>query len=439
MTLSQQSTIYALASGRGKAGVAVVRISGPNARHAVARLTKDAGLPPRVATLVTLQHQQCVIDRALALVFPAPNSFTGEDVVELHTHGSPAILSLLFDALKHDARPAEAGEFSRRAFLNGKFDLVQAEGLADLIDAETASQHTQAMRQLSGEMSDRLHALREAVIEPLALLEAYIDFPDEEIPPSVLAVTQEKVAALRALILQLLADGKIGEKIRDGIEVVIFGPPNAGKSSLINYLSRRELAIVSSEPGTTRDMLEAHLDIGGYDVTLVDTAGLREGEGEIESEGIRRATQRAHRSDLKICMLEAKHAAEQYQEMLPHIDANTLIVINKTDLAVPPALPARSIHVSVKEGKNMNSLIEAVMQKVQDMMGKTPSPLITQARHRNSLEEAAKALDGFSLDQPLELACESLRQAAFSIGKITGNVSVDELLDVVFSRFCIGK
>ncbi len=438
---AQPSTIYALASGHGKAGIAVVRISGPHA-CAVVTFLSDGKLPkPREATIIKLAQHGARLDSALALYFPAPHSFTGEDVLELHTHGSHAVLKLLFEALNKipGFRHAEPGEFSRRAFLNNKFDLMEAEGLADLIDAETVAQHKQAMRQLSGETSGQVHALREKILEPLALLEAYIDFPDEEIPPLVLTETAEKVAAVRGLILQMLDDGGIGEKIREGVEIVIFGPPNVGKSSLINILSKREVAIVSDEPGTTRDMIEVQLELGGYGVTLVDTAGLREAQGKIEAEGVRRAEARTRESDFKICMLEANAAREQYAEVAALIDDNTLIIINKTDITTAPSLPAPTHGISVKTGQGIDSLVELMVLNVRSHMEKTVSPLITRARHRSALANTSQSLARFSIDQPLELACEELRQAASEIGKITGKIMVDDILDLVFSRFCIGK
>ena len=439
--MDSSSTIYALASGYGKAGVAVVRISGPLALGAVAHLSNHKQLTPRTATLLTLSHHGAVIDRALAVYFPAPHSFTGEDVLELHIHGSPAVLKLLLAALSRipGFRAAAPGEFSRRAFLNQKLDLLEAEGLADLINAETAAQHRQALRQLSGEASSTIHALREKILEPLALLEAYIDFPDEEIPPQILVETSGKVAALRALISQLLADGGIGEAIREGVEVVIFGPPNAGKSSLINLLSKRDVAIVSPLPGTTRDTIEVHLELGGYAVTLVDTAGLREVAESIEAEGVRRARAKIAASSLKIMMLESYSAAEDYKNLAAEIDNNTLIIINKIDIAAPPALPFPFIPISAQRGDGIEKLIGSLVEKLQKKMESHTAPLITRTRHRDALSHALRHLGAYSPARPLELACEELRRAAYEIGKITGKIEVDELLDLVFSRFCIGK
>ncbi|MEJ0010947.1 MAG: tRNA uridine-5-carboxymethylaminomethyl(34) synthesis GTPase MnmE [Alphaproteobacteria bacterium] len=376
------TTIYALASASGKAGVAVVRISGPDAAQVASLLGFE--LPaPRLATLAALAHGAQAIDRALVLWFPGPASFTGEDVLELHLHGSRAALRLLFDAFAASPalRLAEPGEFARRAFMGGKLDLAQAEGLADLIDAETQAQHRQALRQLGGEAAARLAGLREAILTPLALLEATIDFPDEEIPAAVLDEAQADTARAADDIAALLDDGAIGEKIREGLEVVIFGPPNVGKSTLINRLARRDIAIVSPEPGTTRDLIEAHLDIGGYAVTLVDTAGLREAEG-IEGEGIRRAGERLASADLRLCLLSADAAMQQYTEMKGQIDDNTLIIINKTDLAPVPALPVPAISLSLINdlGVDVLSIRAHISQKmgVPSLAPDYPPPAIAR-------------------------------------------------------------
>jgi tRNA modification GTPase len=441
MKPASTATIYALASGAGKAGIAVTRISGPCAREAATFLSGDGELKPRLATLRTLRHQGRLIDQAIVIFFPGPQSFTGEDVVELHTHGSPAVMKLLYEALSTfpDGRLAEPGEFTRRAFLHGRMDLTQAEGLADLIEAQTIAQHRQAMRQFSGDMARRLEDLRDAVLAPLALLEAYIDFPDEEIPASVLGEVVQHVAAVGAEIQSLLADGHVGEKIREGIEIVIIGPPNAGKSSLINLLSRRDIAIVSDEPGTTRDMIEVQLDLGGYAVTLVDTAGLREASGEVEAEGVRRAYRRAATAELKICLLDAAEADSQIIELKDLIDLDTLLFLNKIDRTKLYPRIQQAIGISIKTGENIDKLLILLKDKVEAMMDSAPSPLITRARHREALTAAFSALETYSPSQPLELGCEELRQAANEIGKMTGKIRVDDVLDLVFSRFCIGK
>lgn len=440
MTLSS-NTIYALASAAGKSGVAVFRISGSAAPTCMRFLGVSNPLQPRVATLVTLQHNATKIDQALALYFPAPHSFTGEDVIELHTHGSRAVTRVLLDALAQcpGLRMAEPGEFARRAFMNGKLDLAQVEGLADLIDAETASQHRQAMRQMGGDTSQRIEALRMAILEPLALMEAYIDFPDEEIPESVLRESSERVMSLTHQIETLLDDGGIGEKIREGLDIVILGPPNAGKSSLLNVLARRDAAIVSDEAGTTRDLIEVPMEIGGYAVTLVDTAGIRETSGRIEAEGIRRALHRAEHADITLRLCDITTIAAEANAIATELDENSIVVATKADLAPLPALPFPVIAISTSTGAGIPELLAALGKKTAIRMDSVASPLITRARHRAALNEALSCLTQFRPDTPLELTCEELRMAAQSIGKITGKIWVDDVLDLVFSRFCIGK
>jgi tRNA modification GTPase len=335
---------------------------------------------------------------------------------------------------------AEPGEFARRAFLNNKLDLAQAEGLADLIDAETSAQHRQAIRQMEGETSKRIAALREQIITPLALLEAYIDFPDEEIPEEVLSETTERLAELKQAITKLLDDGGVGEKIRDGLEIVILGAPNAGKSSLLNALARREAAIVSPEAGTTRDLIEIHMDIGGYAATIIDTAGLREAEGSIEAEGIRRARARAANADLKLLVVDSVTLPQSMSEIRGLMDENTLLIATKSDLAPLPAnLPFPAIAISTTLGAGMEHLLSALQSRISAQMDSIASPLITRARHREAMAEALSHLAHFSPTAPIELNCEELRLAASAIGKITGKIWVDDVLDLVFSRFCIGK
>ena len=439
--MAHSTTIYALASAAGKSGVAVFRISGHAAREALVFLGIVDTPAPRVATLVTLQHNGAKIDQGLALYFPAPHSFTGEEVVELHTHGSRAVTRVLLDALSQcpGLRMAEPGEFARRAFANGKLDLAQAEGLADLIDAETESQHKQAMRQMGGGTTQRVEALRMAILEPLALMEAYIDFPDEEIPESVLRESSERVTSLTRQIEALLDDGGIGEKIREGLDIVILGPPNAGKSSLLNALAKRDAAIVSDEAGTTRDLIEVGIEIGGYAATLVDTAGIRDTTGSIEAEGIRRALHRAEHADITLRLCDITTIAAAAKTIAAELNENTFVIATKADLAPLPALPFSAIAISTSTGAGIAELLAALSELVAKRMDSVASPLITRARHRAALKEALACLSQFRPDAPLELTCEELRMAAQSIGKITGKIWVDDVLDLVFSRFCIGK
>jgi tRNA modification GTPase len=444
-----QHTILALASAPVKSGVAVIRISGPQAFAALPALGIPA-LAPRMARLATLTHPATgiAIDSALALAFPGPASFTGEDVLELHCHGSRAVTRALIEALcgLPGFRLAEPGEFSRRAFENGKMDLTQAEGLADLIHAETEAQRAQALRWLQGDAGRIYDQLRDRVIHSLALLEAYIDFPDEEIPESVWAQTCDEVAALQAQLASMLADHHRGERVREGIDIVILGPPNAGKSTLLNAIARREVAIVSDEAGTTRDMLEVHLDLGGYPVTLIDTAGIREAQGEkigrVEEEGIRRALARAEAAELTLLCFDSASEPTEHKDLWDRADANTLLVLTKCDKGTvkPASINGYSpIPVSAKTGEGMDALLAHLTGQISARYDSVASSLITRTRHRHALEEARGHLARFHRDLPLELNGEALRMSARAIAKITGQITVDDILDRVFSTFCIGK
>jgi len=436
-------TIFALSSAPGKAGVAVIRLSGAQAKVALQRL--QAPLPsPRMATLAMLKDAQGMpIDQALALYFPAPHSFTGEDVVELHIHGSRAVTEQLlgiFSAMP-ELRLAEPGEFTRRAFLNGKMDLTAAEGLADLINAETAAQQKQALRLLKGEAATFYEKLRQGIVHVLALLEAYIDFPDEDIPEHILAEIHAEVQTLISIIEAQLQDSRVGEKIRDGVRVAILGAPNVGKSSLMNLLARRDVAIVSHIAGTTRDVIEVHLDMGGYSVILSDTAGIREQAGEIEAEGIRRSFARAQEADIRIVMFDA--AFPDYSPSVRLIDADTIVVINKSDLGLPSPLPNLEqppIAISVNTGHGLDNLMDALERRIAAATA-VEAGFITRSRHRAHLTHAIAHLKRYAENPTvgLELRCEELRRAAAEIGKITGTIATDELLGHIFVSFCIGK
>lgn len=433
-----RDTIYAFATPSGKSGVAVLRISGAAIFEIAAAL--GFALPnPRVAKLVRLHDPQTgtMIDQALVLYFKAPHSFTGEDLLELHTHGSHAVKHALLDALScMDAvRMATHGEFSRRAFANGKMDLTEIEGIADMIEAQTPRQLAQATRQMRGEHKVFFETMRAATLEALALLEAYIDFPDEEIPDSVVDAVRTRVAHLRAQIANILKHAAVGERIRDGIEIVLSGAPNAGKSSLLNALAGRDIAIVHESPGTTRDMVEVALVIAGYSVTLVDTAGLREAAHAVEAEGIHRAAVRVNQADLVLKLCDVTNP-ELYSICN---DKNAIMVATKCDLDPQAALPEGVIGISVKAGLNMDTLIRAIAARVEALTAMIESPMITRARHAQHLQKALSALMRFDLALPLELACEELRHAAQAIGNITGKIVVDDVLDVIFKQFCIGK
>jgi tRNA modification GTPase len=441
-------TIFALATAPGKSGIAVIRVSGPDAHGCLEAFGIAAVPPARLATLVTLRYGGETIDTALLLTFAAPQSFTGEDVVEFHLHGSRAVIRRVLETLHTlpALRLAEPGEFTSRAFFHGKMDLTAAEGLADLIDAETEAQRKQALRLMRGDIAKFYDGLRDSIVHALAYLEAYIDFPDEDIPDHVLAEIQTELAPACARIEAELARGAAGEKIRDGIFITIIGPPNAGKSSLLNLLARRDVAIVSAIAGTTRDVLEVQIDIGGYAVVLADTAGIREQGDAIEREGIRRAHVRAAEADITVLVLDATMVAGgvELKAFAPLVNANTLIVLNKTDVTLPSPVPElwgkTPLLLSVHQGVGVTELLTAIRSQM-DAVLPSEAQMVTHARHRAHLVQALRHLVAFASAGALglELQCEELRRAATEIGKITGQITVDELLGHIFSRFCIGK
>ena len=444
--MSSADTIFALATPAGKSGVAVLRISGSRAASALATLTRRPAPAPGsfiYASFLT-PHNGEVIDRGLALYFKAPGSFTGEDVVELHTHGSIAVIREMFEILGNidGLRPAEPGEFTRRAFTNGKMDLTEAEGLADLIEADTHQQKSQAMRQMEGVLSRYYDELRGRMLKALAHMEAYIDFPDEDIPHSVLEGMSGEVANLQETIRLALADDRRGEALREGLHIVILGAPNAGKSSLLNLLANRDAAIVSSQAGTTRDVIEVHLDIAGFPVILTDTAGIRESRNAIEQEGVRRAMARAQAADIKLVMFDGAQLPQLDETSMGLIDERAIVIFNKMDLTrhgVPELSQGLTVGISTKTGQGIEPLISLLTRQTTEFFSSANAPMITRNRHRALLSAAFQHLSRFSIHAPLELTCEELRQAALSIGKITGKIEVDDVLDVVFKQFCIGK
>jgi len=441
-------TIYAFATAPGRAGVALLRLSGP---HAGAALHALAGrLPtPRHALVTRFSDPRSgeVIDRGIALFFPAPRSLTGEDVAELHVHGGRAVASALLAALaaQPGLRLAEPGEFSRRAFLNGKFDLTEAEGIADLVAAETAAQRRQALRQMAGEAGRLYESWRTRLLHAQARVEAEIDFPDEGLPADLAAAVAAQLAEIKGEITHFLADGHRGERLRDGLAVAVLGPPNAGKSSLVNALARREVAITAATAGTTRDVIEVALDLSGFPVTLADTAGLRAARNAIEEEGVRRARARAASADLKLVVVDATKPKEKIS-LAALVDNDTVVVANKMDLAPADgaawadALGAGvAVRISVATGAGMAALEARLGAEIARRFGGESAPLITRARHRQALEAAGAALDRYPQAGAPELAAEELRQAVRALGRITGRVGVEDLLDVVFREFCIGK
>jgi tRNA modification GTPase len=435
-------TIFAIASGMSRAAIAVLRLSGPGTRFIVKSLI--GSLPePRAAQLATFVDPASgqAIDRGLALFFPTPRSFTGEDCAEFHIHGGRAVVAAMIGAIGglHGARPAEPGEFTRRALLNGKMDLAEVEGLADLIDAETEWQRRQALRQMQGSLGRQTALWRGALIEAAALIEAEIDFSDEGDVP---AATSRRIGALLAPVVAglkaELAAGRAGERIREGLTIVIAGPPNAGKSTLLNALTRRDVAIVSPLAGTTRDSLEVHLDLGGCPVTLIDTAGLRESADALEQIGVARALEKAKAADLVLWLSEARRPVEPAGEVAGETVRR---IFTKSDLAEQRPSAADGLSISAETGENLDVLTRGLTELAQSLTGNGYAGLITQERHRKAFEDAAEALQRIvtNPDAPVELLAEDLRGALFSLQRITGLVDVEDILDEIFSRFCIGK
>ena len=428
-------------------------MSGPAAGEALRCLTGAVAVVPRQATRVRIAAPASgePIDDGLVLWFPAPASFTGEDVTEFHVHGGPAVVARMLDVLAEvpDLRPAVPGEFTRRAFDNGKLDLTQVEGLADLINAETEGQRCQALRQMEGALGRLYEEWRERLIGVLAHIEAAIDFPDETLPAGINAAAIHSIWCLHRDILLHLDDNRRGERLRDGLYIAILGPPNVGKSSLLNLLARRDAAIVSATAGTTRDVIEVHLDIAGYPVIVADTAGLRDNADAIEGEGVRRALARAATADLRLVVFDAVCWPRLDDTTLRLVDADCIAVVNKIDLrplnrgATIAGRPA--LAVSVREGTGMATLFTALEGAVsQRLSSATAAPALTRARHREALASCvvalSRALDAARTpDPPAELIAEDARLAARALGRITGRVDVEDVLDVVFEDFCIGK
>ncbi|HVO01166.1 MAG TPA: tRNA uridine-5-carboxymethylaminomethyl(34) synthesis GTPase MnmE [Candidatus Cybelea sp.] len=439
------STIFAPATPAGRSGVAVIRISGPEAGAVLRGVTQRDLPPPRVAARRKFYAvaPADVIDDGLALWFPGPNSFTGEDMAELHIHGGPAVIAAMSEALAAQGlQPAEPGAFTRRAFNNGKLDLTEVEGLADLIAAETEAQRRQALRQLEGSFGDRVEAWRGGLLGALARIEAAIDFPEEDLPADLVDGIDEAMRAVGGEIARALDDEHRGERLREGLSVVILGAPNAGKSSLMNALARRDVAIVSDEAGTTRDVIEVHLDLGGYPVLLADTAGLRESGSKIETEGVRRALARAAHADLQLIVIDGALWPVIPEATRALIDAQSILVLNKADL-LPEPLQAISGHqliaVSALSGLGIADLLAALKVRAAALLAAGDQPAITRLRHRTALEDCRDTLARGLAVGPVELKAEELRLAARALGRITGRVDVEDVLDLIFREFCIGK
>ncbi len=443
-------TIYALSTVYGKSGVAIIRISGAKAKEAVAKLTnlKEKSLKPRYAYFTDIKDivSRETLDKCLLLYFKAPHSFTGEDIVEFQTHGSKAVIASVLENLSKipDFRMAEPGEFSRRAFHNGKMDLTEAEGLADLIDSETSEQQKYAMRQMEGGLKNLYDGWREELIKIMAYLEAYIDFPDEDIPQELVDKLLNDVFKLKTAISEHLNTDSIGERLREGFRVVIVGPPNAGKSSLLNTVVNREAAIVSSIAGTTRDAVDVHLDIKGYPVMFTDTAGIREVEEEIEKQGIEIAFRKIADADLVICLFDASKDSVQIFDNIKNSFKNKAIyVANKSDnLTFEQCSELKKqgcVVISAKHKQGIADLMEVIYQQIKERFTANSNLLITRQRYREALVETLDNLERFSFGKEIELSAEDIRLAARALGKITGRIEVDDILNKIFGSFCIGK
>jgi len=439
---SRDQTIYALSSGRPPTAIAIVRVSGPNAGIALERLAKTLPVPRMAMHVLLTDDKRDPIDDAVVLWFPGPASATGEDVAEFHIHGGRAVLVALFAALASidGLRPAEPGEFTRRAFENGKLDLTEAEGLDDLIHADTDRQRKQALRQLKGLLGDRARNWRQQIIEALALVEVGIDFSDEgDVSAELMAPALEKAAALRSEMEIVLAAQGRSERLRDGLVVAIAGQPNVGKSTLMNQLARRDVAIVSPHAGTTRDVIEVQLELDGYPVTVIDTAGIRETADPVEEEGVRRARARAGEADLVLWLMDSADAAHP-EGWLASGDAPVWLIRTKTDIA-PGEVNGGAMSISATRGDGLPELMSALVDFASQYFGQGEAGVITRDRQRNLLQRTMELLRhaALSAQQGDELVAEDLRAAAYQLGRLLGRVDVEDILDSIFRDFCIGK
>ena len=459
--MTDYDTIFSLASGAGTAGVAVIRLSGPAAYQALLSLTDSSSYQPRQACfrrLICPVHQ-VVLDEAIVIYFQAPHSFTGEDVVELHLHGGRAVIDGVLESLSliDGLRLAEAGEYTRRAFENGKMDLTRVEALSDLLQAQTLAQKTQALRQLDGAFAAQVETWRQHLLSCCAYIEADIDFPDEDVVDNAVALMRADVRKLEMKMRDYLDDGRQGQMLREGLRIAIIGQPNVGKSTLMNALARSDVAITSSEAGTTRDILDIQLDWGGFLVRFIDTAGLRNAAEEeinaVEQEGIRRALEQAERADLKLILVRADHDPLIADHVLSWCDDRSFLLVTQIDRLSDPQtvfhvkqdhmLPplAGQFALSVHSGVGMDCFYSAMQRYVEKVMGQREAPALTRARHRKILENCVEHLARYNDNALIDnvLAAEDIRMAVRVLGQITGRVGVEDMLDVIFAEFCIGK
>ena len=442
-------TIYSLSSGPGISGIAIIRVSGPDTSNVLKLLTNKSLPKPRVATLRKINkiNTSELIDEGILLWFPAPESYTGEDMAEIQVHGSKAVIDAIPSSISkvENCRLAEPGEFTKLAFQNGKINLLKAESIADLISAETEIQRKQAIKIMNGKSADQFNFLREKLLKILSHVEAKIDFPDEDLPNDILKEIKKSSDEVLINIKKILDDQKVGERIREGFKIAILGPTNAGKSSLLNHLSNRDVAIVSEIAGTTRDVIETHLNIDGYPVIVSDTAGIRESKNEIEKKGIKLSLNRAEEADLKLVVVDAKNL--DFTDVLKGLlDQNAILVINKSDLLKgdidPEIKKLNHVLISIKENLNIDELISKIKNNLKNKFITSDDILITRERHRQHLEQCLEYLKNFNKkneDEDFDKAAEDLRLATRHLGMIVGKVDVEEILGSIFNDFCIGK
>jgi tRNA modification GTPase len=442
-------TIYALSSGPGVSGIAVIRISGQETSKAIELLTGKSVPKPRVATLRKINkiNTSELIDEGIILWFPGPESYTGEDMAEIQVHGSKAVIDALHSSISNieNCRLAEPGEFTKLAFQNGKINLLKAESVADLISSETEIQRQQAIKIMNGKSADQFNFLREKLLKILSHVEAKIDFPDEDLPKDILKEIKKSSDDVLKNIEKILNDQKVGERIREGFKIAILGPTNAGKSSLLNHLSNRDVAIVSEIAGTTRDVIETHLNIDGYPVIVSDTAGIRDSKNEIEKKGIKLSLNRAEEADLKLVVVDAKNL--NFTDVLKGLlDQDAILVINKSDLLSedidPEIKKLNHVLISIKENFNIDELISKIKNNLKNKFITSDDILITRERHRQHLEQCLEHLKNFNKKNEVEdfdKAAEDLRLATRHLGMIVGKVDVEEILGSIFNDFCIGK
>ncbi len=442
-------TIFALSSGPGVSGVAIIRVSGTETRNVINILTKQQLPAPRVATLRKINkiNTSELIDEGIILWFPGPESYTGEDMAEIQVHGSKAVIDAIHSSILkiNDCRLAEPGEFTKLAFQNGKINLLKAESIADLISSETEIQRQQAIKIMNGKSADQFNFLREKLLKILSNVEAKIDFPDEDLPNDILKQIKKSSDEVLQNIEKILDDQKVGERIREGFKIAILGPTNAGKSSLLNYLSNRDVAIVSEIAGTTRDVIETHLNIDGYPVIVSDTAGIRDSKNEIEKKGIKLSLNRAEEADLKLIVVDVKNL--DFTDILKGLlDQNAILVINKSDLLDedinPEIKKLNHVLISIKEDLNIDELILKIKNNLKNKFITSDDILITRERHRQHLKQCLEHLKNFNKKNEVEdfdKAAEDLRLATRHLGMIVGKVDVEEILGSIFNDFCIGK